>query len=296
MAYTIPYIKWRDHIEDITPADHRIGTDIVLIDHNDASSTEPMIDCEPFKVDMTMAIIYEQGWAELKINMQEYHVQAPAVLIVLNDQIYQTLGNSSDLRSKVILMSRTFSDGMFQSFGDSHPLYSSIFRNPVMKMENDQDVFSQYYELLLNIARSPRTDFKLESARHLTLAMFYGYSHDKHGVVSEPRASNRREDICERFMELLKRDYKNQRDLSYYADLLCITSKYLSQVMKDLTGKTALDCIEDYVISESKAMLSSTSRSIQQISDELNFPSQSVFGKYFKRVTGMSPKEYRKRR
>lgn len=78
-----------------------------------------------------------------------------------------------------------------------------------------------------------------------------------------------------------------------YSGGLCITSKYLSRIIKDITGYTALDYIENYVVTEAKAMLNSTMMTVQQISDSLNFPSHSVFGKYFKRVTGMSPKEYR---
>ena len=65
--------------------------------------------------------------------------------------------------------------------------------------------------------------------------------------------------------------------------------------MKEKNGIPALDFIEQYVITECKALLSSTTMTIQQIADALHFPSQSVFGKYFKRVTGLSPREYRNR-
>lgn len=85
---------------------------------------------------------------------------------------------------------------------------------------------------------------------------------------------------------------EREADLRYSGGL-CITPKYLSRIIKDITGYTALDYIENYVVTEAKAMLNSTMMTVQQISDSLNFPSQSVFGKYFKRVTGMSPKEYR---
>ena len=90
-------------------------------------------------------------------------------------------------------------------------------------------------------------------------------------------------------------NYKQSRDVAFYADRLCITSKHLSQVVKEVSGKSALDIIEEYVITECKALLLSTTMTIQQISDSLNFTTQSVFGKYFKRVTGISPSEYRNR-
>ena len=295
MSRKISYIKWRSSIEDITPADHRIGDDILLIDNSHTMRAELSSDNEPFRIDMTMAIIYEQGSADLKINMRDYHIEAPAVLIVLNDQIYQSAGHSEDLRSKVILMSRSFSDSLFANSGEILPLKSSIMKNPVMKIENEENVFGQFFQLLQNIAASPRQEFKIESARHLTLSMFYGYSHLKHEVNEVKSTNSRQEEIFTKFTELLERHHKKEREIAFYADKMCITSKHLSQVIKDYTGKTALSIIEEYVISEAKSMLLSTTMSIQQISDELNFPSQSVFGKYFKRVAGISPSEYRKR-
>lgn len=295
MSRKISYIKWRSSIEDITPADHRIGDDILLIDNSHTMRAELSSDNEPFRIDMTMAIIYEQGSADLKINMRDYHIEAPAVLLVLNDQIYQSAGHSEDLRSKVILMSRSFSDSLFANSGEILPLKSSIMKNPVMKIENEENVFGQFFQLLQNIAASPRQEFKIESARHLTLSMFYGYSHLKHEVNEVKSTNSRQEEIFTKFTELLERHHKKEREIAFYADKMCMTSKHLSQVIKDYTGKTALGLIEEYVISEAKSMLLSTTMPIQQISDELNFPSQSVFGKYFKRVTGISPSEYRNR-
>ena len=293
MKDKVTYIKWRSRIDEITPADHRIGTDVLLID-NTGLMSDVSLEYEPFKVDMTMTIIYEQGWADLKINMQEYHIEAPAVLIVLNDQIYQPLGHSDDLKSRVILMSGTFADSLFMNMGEALPLRSAIHKNPVMKMENEENVFGQFYQLLLNIMTSPNNEYKLEVAKHLTLSMFYGYSNHKHNVQETPKHTTRQEEIYEDFIELLSRHYRRERELGFYADKLCITPKYLSALVKELTGKTALDIIEEYAITECKALLLSTKMSIQQISDELNFSSQSVFGKYFKRLTGMSPKEYRR--
>ena len=295
MSRKISYIKWRSSIEDITPADHRIGDDILLIDNSHTMRAELSSDNEPFRIDMTMAIIYEQGSADLKINMRDYHIEAPAVLLVLNDQIYQSAGHSEDLRSKVILMSRSFSDSLFANSGEILPLKSSIMKNPVMKIENEENVFGQFFQLLQNIAASPRQEFKIESARHLTLSMFYGYSHLKHEVNEVKCINSRQEEIFTKFTELLERHHKKEREIAFYADKMCMTSKHLSQVIKDYTGKTALGIIEEYVISEAKSMLLSTTMSIQQISDELKFPSQSVFGKYFKRVAGISPSEYRNR-
>lgn len=90
--------------------------------------------------------------------------------------------------------------------------------------------------------------------------------------------------------------YRKERKVLYYADKLHLSASYLSTVIKRVSGKTAAEWIDDYVILEAKALLKSTKLTIQQISDELNFSSQSFFGKYFKRITGLSPKEYREKK
>jgi AraC-like DNA-binding protein len=79
------------------------------------------------------------------------------------------------------------------------------------------------------------------------------------------------------------------------SDKLCVTAKHLSKVVRQTSGKSANDLIDEYVALEAKALLKSTNMTVEQIADELNFPSQSFFGKYFKRVTGSSPSEYRRR-
>ena len=114
----IPYLKWKERIEEITPVHKRIGTDLLLIDKPE-TRIDSLEDNEPFKVDVTMAIIYEQGSAELKINMREYSLKAPCVLIVMAGQIYQPVSNSEDLKSKAIVISRSFSDALFPSFGET---------------------------------------------------------------------------------------------------------------------------------------------------------------------------------
>ena len=93
-------------------------------------------------------------------------------------------------------------------------------------------------------------------------------------------------------MKAVQENYMCERIIMYYADLLCITPKYLSQVIKSVTGRLAGEWISDYVILEAKALLKSNKYTVQQVCDMLNFANQSFFGKYFKRKTGMSPKIY----
>lgn len=86
---------------------------------------------------------------------------------------------------------------------------------------------------------------------------------------------------------------RQERKVQFYADLLHVSIGHLFAVIKRVSGKSPGDWIDEYVVSEAHILLKGSSLTIQQISQELGFPSQSFFGKYFKRVMGVSPKEYR---
>lgn len=99
--------------------------------------------------------------------------------------------------------------------------------------------------------------------------------------------------VVAKFLELVQTHYREQRLIGFYASKLCITPKYLSKLVKEHTGRSAGEWIESHVILEARAMLQSSDMTIQQIATSLHFPNQSFFGKYFKRATGISPKQYR---
>ena len=98
----------------------------------------------------------------------------------------------------------------------------------------------------------------------------------------------------ERLMSLLSEYYREQRNVEFYAEKMSISSKHLSRVIRDYTGKSVHQWIDEFVALEIKNLLKYSTLSIQQISFELNFPNPSFMGQYFKRITGMTPGEYKK--
>lgn len=99
--------------------------------------------------------------------------------------------------------------------------------------------------------------------------------------------------LFEKFKELLVKDFIKHRSPSYYAESLNVTRKYLSEVIKNNSGKTTREWIDEMVILEAKVLLQNKSLTITQISDVLHFSNPSVFGKFFKNYTQLSPLEYR---
>jgi len=103
---------------------------------------------------------------------------------------------------------------------------------------------------------------------------------------------NRKNRICKEFFILVNQYLREERNLKFYADKLCISPKYLSLLIKETTGLSANRLITDAVIHEAKHLLQYSGNSVKEISYLLNFPNQSFFGKYFKREVGFSPSNY----
>ena len=134
--------------------------------------------------------------------------------------------------------------------------------------------------------------YQAETLRHLTCAYAYGLGTYLYSMAESRRLSND-ELLMQRFLAEVRTHYKQERRVVYYAERLHITTGYLSTLVHRVSGKSPSDWINDFVVMEAKVLLKSSALTVQQIADELNFPSQSFFGKYFKRLVGQSPKEYR---
>lgn len=97
------------------------------------------------------------------------------------------------------------------------------------------------------------------------------------------------------FYNMLIRNYRREHMVSFYADKLFVTPRHLSMVIKNQSGKTASELIESFIVKDARGLLERNKLSIAQIADKLNFSDQVHFGKYFKRITGLSPKNFRNR-
>ena len=114
-------------------------------------------------------------------------------------------------------------------------------------------------------------------------------------IRQNEQPSSKKEVLFNTFINLVAKNHKQQHSVTFYATKLFITPKYLTRVIEEISHKPAKRWIDEYIALEAKMMLRSTSKTIQEISDELSFPDMSFFGKFFKRVVGMSPRSYREK-
>ncbi|MBN1181667.1 MAG: AraC family transcriptional regulator [Bacteroidales bacterium] len=248
----------------------------------------------PLKVNVLFAILCVKGTIEGMLSLKRFKVEAPGILIVLNDHIVQYEYFSDDFKAMTIILAPEFWNDFPIDNRLTFPLLNSVKENPSVKLDRqNMDYMITYFNLMQDAIRKVENPNRIEAVRFLTMAFFYGTSYRFFKIAADSEKTKQAL-LVEKFIGLVRDNYVNHRTVEYYASRLSLSPKYLSKVIKSTSNKSAAEWIEDYVILEAKALLKSSEKTIQQISIDLNFPSQSFFGKYFKRRVGLSPKEYRK--
>lgn len=270
-------------------------TDTIIIGDDFALATYNLIDnpcspSEPYKLPQTIIAICLAGQCNFKLNMKRYDVKSPAILTLVPGQIIEDIKYSPDFEGHAIVLSKRFIDMLNIPIWQQQ--YMTLYDKPVNRIFSD---YIQQVRLFYNMLRCAAADvenpYRLQVIENLIRAFFYGGISKLHKTESDN--ATYKNSIVERYIELVQEHYREERIIGFYADKLCITPKYLSKLVKEYTGRSAGEWIENHVVLEARAMLQSSDMTIQQIAASLNFPNQSFFGKYFKRATGLSPKQYR---
>jgi AraC-like DNA-binding protein len=152
----------------------------------------------------------------------------------------------------------------------------------------------EYFHAIKKKISDNHNHFRKDLIRTLMLAMFYDVGNVIYRVKDFDESLLRSEKVFTRFLKMVEENCKRERRVSWYAQQQCITPKYLSTAVKRISGRTAVEWIENYVTMELRVMLKNSTKSIKEITEEMNFPNQSFLGKYFKEHVGMTPSAYRK--
>lgn len=248
----------------------------------------------PSKLLFTLIIFCTGGSIRMRMNLTEYELKANDVLVVLPNSIGEYVELSEDCQLAVIAYSgNNFSVDINAS---SVQMLKLITQNALFHFTKEEleDFLVIYRQMRKKIRNKDYVFFKREVLMSYMQVFFCdGYNRiAANNKLDRPHADSRQQLLFEAFLGQVRKHYVRQRSIAFYADILCITPKYLSQVVYKVSGRYAGDWIRDYVILEAKAMLKSKKYTVQQVSEILNFPNASFFGKYFKGTVGCSPRKY----
>lgn len=249
----------------------------------------------PERFDFAIFSLALKGEARLSINLKEYVVRPNNLVLIAPNSLILKQESSDDFEGIFIAISTDLISNMSVSTPRNLNLFLYIQEHPVTALkEKEMELLLEYYAFIRKQAH-PRG---YVNQREIIYHLFSAFSHEILNIINQYQPESqlpqsRQKETFGRFLSLLKEFYKTNRSVSFYADKLCITPKYLSALSKDITQLTASEWIDRCVILEAKRLLKASNKPIQEISEELNFPNQSFFGKYFKHHTGCSPKEFR---
>lgn len=247
---------------------------------------------EPFRTDTYAITFIRKGNIRVTTGLHQQLITAPA-LITIAPSIIRTIGR-----------------------GDTDPCIDLLFFRESFFLENSANIFSLHKFRFFEendahvLPLTPHAAEKFNTLYSLMKAVLTGtHLHERtllrnyiHIILSEIDAASAKQKSLQShtfspllmaFKTLLSREVQRERSVRFYAEQLHVTPKYLSELVKAQTGRTAGEWIDQTVVLEAKVLLQNKELSISQVADHLNFADQSVFGKFFKVNNGLSPLHYR---
>ncbi|GAB3927065.1 helix-turn-helix domain-containing protein [Mucilaginibacter myungsuensis] len=273
-------------------ADNFVSTDFFVADEKQLLSLSEF----PYRSDGYIIGICTRGTAEVEVNLQVYEARPDAMLLATPFHVLRIYNASPDFLCRFLVFSKAF---LSETSVNSHFLETfSYFKStsiPVIYPNNaDARMILDVYQLIKQKIDRQEHPYRMEISRSILATLLYELQavYEKQHVIIRGKQS-RKQELNLNFQDLVFQHYKEHRNVQYYADALFVSPKHLTETVKDVTGRTAGEWIDDAVILEAKVLLRNNDISIAAVADAIHFPDQSTFGKYFKKHAGLSPSDYR---
>lgn len=247
----------------------------------------------PVQLEIYAIVLVVEGKGMVGINGKSYEIRKNDLFICPPNNIVENGLMSLDFKGYFIFVSSEYVQRIMslQSVWEFKVLFE---KNPVYSLlPKEVAIFRQYYDLLCSKVQDS-TPAQKRVIDTLIVAFVYDmqnylerFMQDKQWTLTSG------ESIYRRFIDLLESSYPKKRAVSYYADCLHVTPKYLSSICKQVGDRRPSDIIDSYVFKDIDHLMKHTQKSIKEIACELDFPNLSFFGKYVRKHSGLSPKAYR---
>ena len=260
----------------------------------------------PCRLDGNVMLFCINGSIRLSVNLNDYEIKEGELIICMSGDLVQlSRPDTSECGERhfvMLVMSHEFASDLRIDFKRILDEGFIPMSTPVIRIdESVWEILGEHMRLIGKVASS-KGELCKDSVRSLVSSLVSVLGSQWLAEVGNLKASkrtgvnlrsNHKRLVLEQFLKLVSENYSQQRQMAFYADKLCLSPKYLSKLIKEVSGKPAPEWIDSYVMLEAKHLLKYSHMSIKEIVYRLNFPNQTVFYKYFKAHTGMTPTDYR---
>ena len=252
----------------------------------------------PCRIDAFIIGVGTEGETSVSFNLHEFKLKKDSIFIFTPKNVLQ-VNSQQYFKADVIAISPDFMRRINIDIKNMMPLFLKFVENPALTLtpEESRSMRGMIAQIERE-TRGPETHFSFDIVSGLIAATIYKVGDIMYHYLAEHpegqnNSHNRAEEYFKQFTHLLGEHFREERSVGFYARQLCITPKYLTTLIKRISGQSVSEWIDNYVILEAKTLLKYSTMSIQEIAYYLNCPNQSFFGSYFKRNTGMSPSQYK---
>lgn len=270
-----------------------LGNEITLLDD---ISWKNLVEA-PMQIGFLLIVLCTEGEVTFTLGGREQHMEAGDLFISFGEQIIQEEHADRNFHAKAFLMTRQFAQNCIVGLNMMWPYLLYLMKNPVLKMDSEErEWLENCYHLIRRRLSQMSGRYTREATVSLVRAFYFEICNllDARVQPDQSGVQNRAYAIFDQFIRLLSQHFKQERSVEWYSNEMCLTPKHLSEVVKQVSGKTAGQWITTMVVIEIKNLLKHTTLSIKEIAQDMNFPNQSFLGKYFKNVEGISPSDFRK--
>lgn len=281
-----------DNVYQLYPIDYSKKTDGIVVFHQLAGSSHGYTEHSRLFDGLLLGFMLK-GSMKMQIHFLEYEINAGDIAVLPPQLLMDTKYLSDDAEIVTIAISLDFMAAfpMLREF----VMNDQLRWQPVVRLREDEgSLQNELITLIKGFYDKQPSPNKAEILRHLVMAMI--------NMIAElytemPNSRNlsksRTHEIIDNFYQLILKHAGEQRNVNFYAEKLHLTPQYLSTFLKEKTGRSVSQWIDHMLILEAKTLLKSTNLSIKEISHALNFGETSIFCRYFKRISGVSPTSYR---
>ena len=269
-----------------------IDGDIIIFDN----INEAPIPKAPRLMNYILVGFCRKGEIRYSVDMKEQAVKPGDIILITDRQVVEEFVIPPDAEGQCIVMSMPFIYEVIRDMSDLSAIMLFSKDHPVVALTpQEAKNFNEYFLFIKQKISETGNPFRKRLVGALVLAMFYDLSNVIQRVQqSTIRRQTRAEIIFTDFIRLVEEHFLSERRVSWYAQKLCITPKYLSESIKQVSKRSPNEWIDKYVMLEIKLQLKNSNKNIKEIAQQLNFPNQSFLGKFFKEHEGISPSKYRR--
>ena len=245
-----------------------------------------------FRTSHYAILFVTQGSLSGRVNMVDFEMKAPAAVYIFNDHVLHYNSSSPDLKVRLISFSPVIAEELSLSLHYDNLQYA--YARPAAQLdETSMQTIMHYLDLMEILMQKESQERRTTIIKHINSLSSFFYEFHANSLSSQ-KPFSRSEELAGQFLSLVDMHCHEHHNIKWYADALHLTPVYVSNVVKQVTGRTAGDNITDCLVRKAKSLLLTSTLSIQQISDRLGFQNQSHFGTFFRRAVGTSPQKFRK--